>query len=649
MNRKLLLSAAFSCILTAAGLTLVPAAAAEGGIVYTEDGRAQYVSNDDIYTGRITITPTVLVGDTDQSGDLDTLDASILLKTAAEAAAQGAALSEEFLLYGDCDRNGTGDANDAALLLLHVAETGAGFAPAPLGYVLYFADADGYLQTGWQTDGEALLYAGDDYRLLTGWQTIDGSRYWFDESGEAYREGFCSIRGENYYFREDGTAICSEWIETAEGRYYFNEKGEAVTGLQRIDGVLYYFDQYHLMQTGWQTVNGRTYYFDEDGSAHTGWLSYDELTYYFGEDCTAQYGLLEIDGKLYFLYESGVMASGWLTSDGTTYYFDEDGAAHAGWLTLPDGSQYYFNASYKMLTGMKNLDDNRYFFDETGLMQRSAFITYKDNLYYFGEDGAAVTGWQTLGGNTYYFRGSNYTAVKGIGTIGGVKYYFHPETCVLYKNGTHNGITTDANGAVVKVLLGTEYISQIGYPTGCESASAVMLLRDAGYSTSIDTFIDEALDIGWLSYENGRLYGPHPAEAFIGDPRSTSGYGCYAPVIVEALSDLLTGGDTAEDLTGTDLDTLCARYIDRGQPVAVWATINMVESTPGTQWTIRSTGESFTWKRSEHCLVLVGYDENYYYLNDPYKGNGLKAYSRSVFEDRFEYLGSQSVVIHEAE
>ena len=172
-----------------------------------------------------------------------------------------------------------------------------------------------------------------------------------------------------------------------------------------------------------------------------------------------------------------------------------------------------------------------------------------------------------------------------------------------------------------------------------------MLLRDAGYSTSISYFVDNALDKGYLYSEGGTLYGPDPNVSFIGDPRSSSGYGCYAPVIVNALNRILTGGDKAINVTGTSMEELLTNFIDNGTPVAIWATINMIEMEYGTQWVVPETGSLFTWKSHEHCLVLVGYDDDYYYINDPYNSNGLCKYSRSVVEDRFAVMGYQAVVI----
>ena len=173
-----------------------------------------------------------------------------------------------------------------------------------------------------------------------------------------------------------------------------------------------------------------------------------------------------------------------------------------------------------------------------------------------------------------------------------------------------------------------------------------MLLRHAGYSTSIDTFIDTALDIGYLYYDSdGYLHGPDPNSAFIGDPRSTYGYGCYAPVIANALNRIVTPNKhTVKNITGTSMKTLLTDYIDNGTAVAVWATINMMAPESGTQW-ILPNGQLYTWKSHEHCLVLVGYDDKYYYMNDPYNSNGLRAYERSVVEARYAALGYQAVAI----
>ncbi len=188
------------------------------------------------------------------------------------------------------------------------------------------------------------------------------------------------------------------------------------------------------------------------------------------------------------------------------------------------------------------------------------------------------------------------------------------------------------------------YVSQAGFPTGCESASAVMLLRFWGVDIDMDTFVDDYLDKGTIRWENGRMIAPHLAEAFVGNPRSESAYGCYAPVIVRALERCVPADKRVVNETGASLPELCARYIDNGYPVIIWASIAMIATYDSDKWTTPS-GESFTWPANEHCLLLVGYDKDYYYLNAPYKSRGCLKYARSRVEQRYRELDCQAIGI----
>lgn len=79
----------------------------------------------------------------------------------------------------------------------------------------------------------------------------------------------------------------------------------------------------------------------------------------------------------------------------------------------------------------------------------------------------------------------------------------------------------------------------------------------------------------------------------------------------------------------------------------------MSQSSPGRTWIIDYVdenspyriGDKYTWQRNEHCLVLVGYDDDNYYFNDPYKNHGLIAYNKALVEQRFLEMGKQSVVV----
>jgi uncharacterized protein YvpB len=118
------------------------------------------------------------------------------------------------------------------------------------------------------------------------------------------------------------------------------------------------------------------------------------------------------------------------------------------------------------------------------------------------------------------------------------------------------------------------------------------------------------------------------------------------------LNELLPTGYIAEDTTGTPLAELAEANIPEGRPILVWATICMLPTYPNKGWYLtddsgKPTGEWYDWPANEHCLVMIGYDAEYYYFNDPYAwGIGTK-YSRSLVEQRWEEMGKYSVVVHE--
>lgn len=195
-----------------------------------------------------------------------------------------------------------------------------------------------------------------------------------------------------------------------------------------------------------------------------------------------------------------------------------------------------------------------------------------------------------------------------------------------------------------KVCIQAPYIDQSGaYPTGCESVSAVMLLQFLGVDITVDEFIEKYLEKQDFEKRDGELFGPDPRKYFCGSPYDEDSFGCYAPVIAGAMKRVLGGTYTVKDESGTDTAELLRRYIDKGMPVVYWACINMREPVIGPQWKLLDTGQIFTWVSNEHCMLLVGYDGEGYYFNDPYNNNGLIHYPKEVVEERHRAQHMQAV------
>lgn len=191
------------------------------------------------------------------------------------------------------------------------------------------------------------------------------------------------------------------------------------------------------------------------------------------------------------------------------------------------------------------------------------------------------------------------------------------------------------------------YIDQTGGGafTGCESVTAVMFLQYLGCKLSIYDFIDNYLEKEDFVEKDGVLYGPNPYEKFVGNPYKEDAMGCYAPVIQKAMQEILGDKYLVLDETGRDLPYLIHTYVDNDMPVALWATIDLRDIIVGPSWKLTGSGKDFTWLSNEHCMLLVGYDEEHYIFNDPWNNNGVIAYDKATVEDRFVKQHKQAVSV----
>lgn len=196
------------------------------------------------------------------------------------------------------------------------------------------------------------------------------------------------------------------------------------------------------------------------------------------------------------------------------------------------------------------------------------------------------------------------------------------------------------------------YIDQTNeWPTGCESVSTVMLLQYLGVDISVRQFVDRYLEKEPLFEKDGKLYGADPRRVFVGDPADDRSMGCYAPVIKKALGRVLREKRDWEavDLSGTSTKELLRDYIDCDMPVIYWASIDLKETYAGPEWIVADTGEIFEWRSNEHCMLLVGYDEENYYFNDPWHNHGTIGYEKKLAEKRHKEQYGMAVSVRRKE
>lgn len=132
----------------------------------------------------------------------------------------------------------------------------------------------------------------------------------------------------------------------------------------------------------------------------------------------------------------------------------------------------------------------------------------------------------------------------------------------------------------------------------------------------------------------------NPNVGFVGDITGrTPGYGVYHGPVAKLLREYLPG--KAVDLSGSSSFDPVLRYLDAGSPVLAWTTVRFVPVSAWDIWQSPSGAVRGTFQ--EHAVLIVGYEKDKLYINDPLDGTKAKAVNRSSFVAAWEQMGRQAV------
>ncbi|MDM5153484.1 C39 family peptidase [Bacillus sp. DX1.1] len=177
-------------------------------------------------------------------------------------------------------------------------------------------------------------------------------------------------------------------------------------------------------------------------------------------------------------------------------------------------------------------------------------------------------------------------------------------------------------------------------PRGCEVTSLAMLLQ---YK---DVQVDKmklASEINRVPFKENNLRG-NPHEGFVGNiyTKSEPGYGVYHEPIFELAERYVP--EKTIDLTGRDIEDIY-KVISSGSPVWVIAntTFQSLAEDSFETWNTNAGDLKITYY--EHSAIIVGYDQNFVYINDPLANKPNKKVSRAQFEKAWEQMGKQAITI----
>jgi uncharacterized protein YvpB len=178
-------------------------------------------------------------------------------------------------------------------------------------------------------------------------------------------------------------------------------------------------------------------------------------------------------------------------------------------------------------------------------------------------------------------------------------------------------------------------------PAGCEVTSLTMLLQFAGLSKNkmelaAEMPRDETKII--LNEDGTPKYWGNPNVGFVGDvSRKVRGFGIYHAGLFPLLKNYIP---KAIDLTNKPFE-LYEQQIAGGIPVLVWTTIDFSVPTSWVKWDTASGPIQTTF--AEHVVLLVGYDENSVFINDPRSGEKGFSVDKANFMDSWIAMGRQGL------
>jgi uncharacterized protein YvpB len=195
-----------------------------------------------------------------------------------------------------------------------------------------------------------------------------------------------------------------------------------------------------------------------------------------------------------------------------------------------------------------------------------------------------------------------------------------------------------------EALLDAPAISQ--HPelyNGCEITTLTMLLQYYGIETDkmsmASTMIKDPTPVR-RDAQGNIIYWGDPNVGFVGDVTGKNiGLGIYHGPILEQLQ---TYFPDAVNLTGRDFEDL-ERVVSGGDPVMVWTTVSF--NVPKEhQWYVWDSPHGKVRATFQmHTVLLVGYDQNYVYVNDPQTGAKAKKIDKNRFIATWEAMGKQAV------
>jgi uncharacterized protein YvpB len=177
---------------------------------------------------------------------------------------------------------------------------------------------------------------------------------------------------------------------------------------------------------------------------------------------------------------------------------------------------------------------------------------------------------------------------------------------------------------------------------GCEVTSLAMVLQYAGVKVSkMELYKKVKKDPHPIKRSSsGDILGwGNPHDGFVGDMTGrNAGYAVFDQPIAQLVNEYLP--DRAVNLTNQSFDKVL-HHVSKGYPVVVWTTGDYRLPDRWESW--KHGNHVIKTPLDLHAVVLVGYDQQFVYLNDPLSGRKKVKVNKKRFINSWHALKSRAV------
>lgn len=219
----------------------------------------------------------------------------------------------------------------------------------------------------------------------------------------------------------------------------------------------------------------------------------------------------------------------------------------------------------------------------------------------------------------------------------------YENSCIFYRKS--NSFIWDSEYKIKNQHI-IQNVPRIGqYPElfrGCEVTSLAMLLNYKGINVDKLELAKNINKEPFVFELNSVAYNGNPHQGFVGDifSRENKGYGVYNEPVFSLMQNYING--KALNLTGANFNDLYY-YISKGSPI--WIIINTrFEPLPSSEFEYLNTTRGkvpITYR--EHSVLVIGYDTEYIYYNDPMYPEQIQKKPKQNFIKAWEQMGKQAI------